>query len=166
MKERRGWRCNATPSETQRPADVNQTGRLRGRSIQLQPSAGNRPEGKAFRMGNTVRHRLGARAPQPPTETLGTRRGQGPAEESCPDRIVALLKGSAAATSAIGEQVAVQVVASGDLIVVHASYGPLGRLAGIEPRLRQCLSRESYVGLVAEGRGSGPEVLLSRVAQG
>ncbi len=77
---------------------------------------------------------------------------------------MALLKGSAVTTDAMGEEVSIRPMATGDLIAVHATLGPLGRLAGIDTRLRQCLATEGYVGVVAEGSGNGPEVLLSRIA--
>ena len=69
------------------------------------------------------------------------------------------------AGNAIGEQVTLHELPIGDLTVVHAALGTLGRLAGINQQQRFCLSTFEYDAVLTEGNGNGLEVLLSRIGE-
>lgn len=115
-------------------------------------------------MGTKSTPRPKARVPDPPTERL---RGAGPTGQTqgiCPDQFTISLTASRLAAGAIGEPVAIREASNGDLVAVHATLGPVGRLADLPTWTRRCLQLNEYVGVVEGGGGDGPQVQLTRVA--
>ena len=155
------------PLRTQSPADVNHTGQLRvrqdtGSAARWEPA---KAKGRFLAMGNTVPPRSNAQVPSPPLEAFGAEgRAEYPSTD-CPEQITALLRGSRVAGNAVGEQVTLHELPTGDLTVAHAALGTLGRLAGINQQQRFCLSTFKYGAVLTEGNGNGLEVFFSRIGE-
>lgn len=115
-------------------------------------------------MGTKSTPRPDAQAPRIPTEPFDSGGAIGQSRGACPDKFRASLQSATAAREVIGLPVTINEQPDGDFIARHETLGVIGRLTGLDIWHRRCLVLDTYVGMIEEGRDSGPTVQLSRIA--